>query len=89
MSINNNNDNISSGCITIGRMAPDFTTLSTDGVITLSQFRGKWVLFITEPADFAATATNTIIALSNLYEEFNKRNVQILCLTLDNNFANN
>lgn len=86
MSINNNNDN--SGCITIGRMAPDFTTLSTDVVITLSQFRGKWVILIGEPADFAATSTRSIVELTKLHDEFEKRNIQILVGALDNNFAN-
>lgn len=76
------------GCITIGRQAPDFTTLSTHGVITLSQFRGKWVVLVDEPGNFAATSTTSIIALANNYEEFVKRNVQILCLTIDNNFSN-
>lgn len=87
MGIDNHN-NIDTGCITIGRMAPDFTTLSTEGVITLSQFRGKWVVLVDEPGNFASTSTSSLLALSNHYEEFVKRNVQILCLTIDNNFAN-
>lgn len=85
---NNNNDNIGRGCITIGRMAPDFTTLSTDGVITLSQFRGKWVVLMAEPANFASVSTTSIVELAKLHEEFEKRNVQILVGTLDNNFSN-
>lgn len=80
---NNTND-----CITIGRMAPDFTTLSTQGVITLSQFRGKWVVLASEPGNFAAVTTTSLIALAENYDEFVKRNVQILVLTIDNNFAN-
>ncbi|WP_313339521.1 redoxin domain-containing protein [Sedimentibacter sp.] len=87
MGIDNQN-NIDTGCITIGRMAPDFTTLSTDGVIRLSQFRGKWVVLVDEPGNFAATSTSSLLALANNNEEFVKRNVQILCLTIDNNFAN-
>lgn len=86
-----NNDSIneySQGCLTIGRIAPDFTTLSTEGVVTLSQYRGKWVVLVSEPGDFASTSTTSIIALTNLYEEFTKRNAQILMLTIDNNFAN-
>lgn len=85
---NDNNDNIGRGCITIGRMAPDFTTLSTDGVITLSQFKGKWVVLLAEPANFAAVSTTSIVELAKLNEEFEKRNTQILVVTLDNNFSN-
>lgn len=87
MGIDNYNS-IDTGCITIGRMAPDFTTLSTEGVITLSQYRGKWVLLVDEPGNFASTSTTSLLALADHYEEFTKRNVQILCLTIDNNFAN-
>ncbi len=83
-----NNQDINTGCITIGRMAPDFTALSTEGVVTLSQYRGKWVVLVSEPGDFAATSTTSLIAFTNQHEEFVKRNVQILVLTIDNNFAN-
>jgi peroxiredoxin (alkyl hydroperoxide reductase subunit C) len=79
---------IENGCITIGRIAPDFTTISTQGPITLSQFRGKWVLLFSEPRAFTAITNTTFIELSRHYSEFEKRNVQILALTLDNNFAN-
>lgn len=85
---NNNENNIEQGCVTIGRMAPDFTTLSTEGVVTLSQYRGKWVVLVSEPGDFAATSTTSLLELTKHYEEFVKRNVQILVVTIDNNFAN-
>lgn len=88
MNNNNNNNNIDRGCITIGRMAPDFTALSTDGVITLSQFRGKWVILMSEPSAFGAVSTSSLVELSKLHDEFEKRNVEVLVLTLDNNFAN-
>lgn len=83
-----NTGNNGTGCITIGRMAPDFTTISTQGVITLSQFRGQWVILLSDPGDFTAVTTTTYLGLSQKYEEFRKRNVQILALTIDNNFAN-
>ncbi len=69
-------------------MAPDFTALSTDGIVTLSQYRGKWVVIISEPGNFASTSTSSLIALSTYFDEFAKRNVQILVVTIDNNFSN-
>lgn len=86
MSINGN-ENITD-CLTIGRMAPDFTALSTEGVITLSQYKGKWVVMISEPGNFVSTSTSSLLVLSRQYEEFTKRNVQILAVTIDNNFSN-
>jgi len=87
MSINEGRNN-ASNCISIGRIAPDFTTLSTDGVITLSQYRGKWVVLSSEPGNFAAPSSTSIIAFAEHYDEFVKRNVQILVVTIDNNFSN-
>jgi peroxiredoxin (alkyl hydroperoxide reductase subunit C) len=86
--ISNYENNIYRGCVTIGRMAPDFTALSTDGPLTLSQYRGKWVILISEPAVFAAIPTTSLVTLAMMYDEFEKRNAQVLCVTLDNNFAN-
>ncbi|HOT22555.1 MAG TPA: redoxin domain-containing protein, partial [Sedimentibacter sp.] len=85
MSVSGNERN---SCLTIGRMAPDFTALSTDGIVTLSQYRGKWVVIISEPGNFASTSTSSLIALSTYFDEFAKRNVQILVVTIDNNFSN-
>ncbi len=85
--LNKLNDN--QGCITIGRMAPDFTALSTHGTITLSQYRGKWVVLFSEPGNFIATSTSAIVAASMFYNEFQKRNTQQLCVTIDNVFSNN
>lgn len=87
MSVNNNY--VDTGCITIGRVAPDFTVLSTEGrPITLSEFRGKWVLLVSEPGNFAATTSTSILAFSMHHDEFIKRNTQILVITIDNNFSN-
>lgn len=74
-------------CITIGRVAPDFTAQSTEGPITLSQYRGKWVLLFYEPGDFSPTATSELIEFTQLYPEFEKRNVQLLGVTIDSNLA--
>ncbi|MGD9566955.1 MAG: redoxin domain-containing protein [Sedimentibacter sp.] len=86
--INKNNINpIRSGCTTIGRIAPDFTALSSQGPITLSQYRGKWVVLFYEPGDYYPAATTEIIAFEQLRSEFEKRNVQLLGVTIDSNLA--
>ncbi len=94
MSTNNENINKSmdatnssknSGCLTIGRIAPDFTALTTQGPVTLSSYRGKWVLFFSHPGDFTPICTSEFIAFSNLYPEFTKRNVQLLGISIDSN----
>lgn len=91
MATNINENNMGSfsrrGCITIGRIAPDFTAQSTQGIITLSQFRGKWVVLFYEPGDFHSVATTELIAFEQLRSEFEKRNVQLIGVTIDSNLA--
>ena len=36
----------------IGDPAPEFEANSTHGTIKLNQFRGKWVVLFSHPADF-------------------------------------
>jgi peroxiredoxin (alkyl hydroperoxide reductase subunit C) len=74
-------------CLTIGRIAPDFTAITTDGIITMSQYRGKWVLLFSHPGDFTPICTSEFIAFSQLYSEFVKRNVQLIGVSIDSNPA--
>jgi peroxiredoxin (alkyl hydroperoxide reductase subunit C) len=81
------NNIVKTDCITLGRIAPDFTASSTQGPITLSQYRGKWVVLFYEPGDFSPTATSELIAFAQLQPEFEKRNVQLIGVTIDSNLA--
>lgn len=85
--INNNNLNTRRECLTIGRIAPDFTAITTQGPITMSQYRGKWVLFFSHPGDFTPVCTTEFISFTQLYPEFEKRNVQLLGISIDSNPA--
>ena len=75
-------------CITIGRLAPDFIALSTQGYIRLSDYKGKWVILFSQPMAFYPVSTTEIIETSRNYSEFQKRNVQFISLTTDNIFSN-
>lgn len=93
ISYNSVNNNINAPprkpeCITIGRLAPDFIALSTQGYIRLSDYRGKWLLLASNPYAFGAVSTTEIVNLAQNYEEFKKRNVEVLSLTTDNLPAN-
>lgn len=82
---NINNTENSRECLTIGRIAPDFTAITTEGPVTLSQYRGKWVVFFSHPGDFTPVCTSEFIAFAELYPEFEKRNVQLLGISIDSN----
>lgn len=87
-SINPNQPDRRTECITIGRMAPDFVAQSTFGYIRLSDYRGKWVLLSSQPMAFTSVATTEIIRVAQFYEELQRRNVEIIGLTTDNVYAN-
>ena len=67
----------------IGEAAPDFEANSTQGPIKLSQFRGKWVMLFSHPADFTPVCTTEIAAFARRNDEFVKRGVQLIGLSVD------
>ena len=83
--INNIDNENPRQCLTIGRIAPDFTAMTTEGPITMSQYRGQWVLFFSHPGDFTPVCTSEFISLGQLKPEFERRNVQLLGISIDSN----
>ena len=67
----------------INEPAPDFTADTTHGPITLSQLQGKWVMLFSHPADFTPVCTTEFVAFAEAHGEFEKRNVQLLGLSVD------
>ncbi len=67
----------------IGEPAPDFQAESTHGSIRLSEFRGKWVMLFSHPADFTPVCTTEFVAFAQAYPEFEKRQVQLIGLSVD------
>jgi peroxiredoxin (alkyl hydroperoxide reductase subunit C) len=72
------------GPITIGRLAPDFIALSTQGYIRLSDYRGKWVILTSHPSAFSAVSTTEIISAAQDYPQLSANNIEIIGLTTDN-----
>ena len=67
--------------------APDFRAVSTQGEISLSQFKGKWVVLFSHPADFTPVCTTEFIEFARNHEQFEKRNVQLIGLSIDSIYA--
>jgi len=67
--------------------APDFKAVSTQGEISLSQFKGKWVVLFSHPADFTPVCTTEFVEFAKRYDEFEKRNVQLIGLSIDSIYA--
>lgn len=65
--------------------APDFTAQSTFGQISLSDYRGKWVVLFSHPGDFTPVWTTEFIAFAEQYHSFLERDTQLIGLSLDSN----
>ncbi|MCR5292084.1 MAG: peroxiredoxin [Eubacterium sp.] len=69
---------------TIGEKAPSFRSITTKGKINFPEdYKGRWVVFFSHPADFTPVCTTEFIALSKRYEEFKEMNTDLLGLSID------
>jgi peroxiredoxin (alkyl hydroperoxide reductase subunit C) len=67
----------------LGEPAPDFEAVTTNGVIKLSDLKGKWVLMFSHPADFTPVCTTEFMAFSQIADELESLNVQLMGLSID------
>jgi peroxiredoxin (alkyl hydroperoxide reductase subunit C) len=71
----------------IGDAAPDFTARTTMGERSLAAHRGRWLLFLSHPADFTPVCTSEIIAFSLLHPQFQAMDCDIMALSVDSLYA--
>ncbi|WP_217650759.1 peroxiredoxin [Spirulina major] len=69
----------------IGQPAPDFTlpTNTGDGEISLSDYRGQWVVLYFYPKDFTAGCTLEAKRFQQDLSQYSDRNTQILGVSAD------
>ncbi|WOF15228.1 peroxiredoxin [Methanoplanus sp. FWC-SCC4] len=67
----------------LGEPAPEFEAVTTQGTIKLSDYRGKWVVLFSHPADFTPVCTTEFMAFAGIYDELTKMNVQLIGLSID------
>ena len=71
----------------IGDRAPNFTARSTSGDIQLSDFRGKWLILLSHPADFTPVCTTEFVALAKAAKDFADRDCALMALSVDSLFS--
>jgi peroxiredoxin (alkyl hydroperoxide reductase subunit C) len=67
----------------LGDPAPDFEVQTTHGPLKLSDYRGRWVVMFSHPADFTPVCTTEFMAFAGIAEELAAMNVQLLGLSVD------
>jgi peroxiredoxin (alkyl hydroperoxide reductase subunit C) len=71
----------------LGNPAPEFTANTTHGEVSLSDYKGKWLILFSHPADFTPVCTTEFIAFAGIYEDLKKRNVSLLGLSVDSLYS--
>jgi peroxiredoxin (alkyl hydroperoxide reductase subunit C) len=71
----------------IGDTAPEFEARSTMGPARLSDFRGRWLVMFSHPADFTPVCTTEFVELARAASEFEKRDCALMALSVDSLFA--
>ena len=68
----------------LGDTAPDFTVDSSMGMINLYDYLGdSWGILFSHPADFTPVCTTELGTAAKFKDEFDKRNVKMLALSVD------
>lgn len=71
----------------INEAAPEFEAKSTHGVIKLADFKGKWVMLFSHPADFTPVCSTEFMAFARRIGDFERLNVQPIGVSIDSVFS--
>ncbi|MDT8879724.1 peroxiredoxin [Halomonas saccharevitans] len=67
----------------LNRPAPDFTAKTTQGVKSLGDYKGKWLVLFAHPADFTPVCTTEFSAFATRADQFKALNTELLGLSID------
>ncbi len=71
----------------LGERAVPFRVRTTHGERGLEDYRGRWLLLFSHPADFTPVCTSEFVALANLHDRFQALGCDLLGLSVDSVFA--
>lgn len=83
-------DNVNSEVHSMPRInepAPAFEARTTHGIKTLEDYKGKWLVLFSHPADFTPVCTTEFMAFAKRYPEFQALNTELLGLSIDSYYS--
>ncbi len=67
--------------------APDFKARTTSGERSLADYRGKWLILFSHPADFTPVCTTEFIGFAKAAPKFASMSCELLGLSIDSLFS--
>ena len=67
--------------------APAFDALTTHGRKTLADYKGRWLVLFSHPADFTPVCTTEFMAFAKRHDDFAALNCDLLGLSIDSHYA--
>ena len=72
----------------LGEKFPSFEAQTTHGKTNFpDDYKGKWVVLFSHPADFTPVCTTEFVAFQRRYDEFKKLGVELIGLSIDQVFS--
>lgn len=71
----------------LNETAPAFDAPTTHGRKTLEDYRGKWLVLFSHPADFTPVCTTEFMAFAKRHADFQAMNCELLGLSIDSHFS--
>ncbi len=71
----------------MGDTAPEFRARTTLGEVGLSDYRGRWLVFFSHPADFTPVCTSEVVALAKAADQFEAMECSLLGLSVDSLYS--
>ena len=82
-----NVENVAPAMPRMNEPAPTFEAPTTHGVKKLSDYKGKWLILFSHPADFTPVCTTEFMAFANAHKEFQEINCELLGLSIDSHYS--
>ena len=71
----------------INENAPDFTAKTTHGPRSLRDYKGKWLILFSHPADFTPVCTTEFLAFAERHDRFKALGCELLGLSIDSTYS--
>lgn len=71
----------------LNKPAPDFSASTTHGPRSLADYKGRWLILFSHPADFTPVCTTEFIAFAKAHDKFQALGCELLGLSIDSTFS--